>query len=145
MGRKVTPKKAAEWRPVFLATLRETANVRFACQQAGISRKSAYAARNRSPDFARAWDDAIEDATDALEAIARKRACDSSDLLLIFLLKAHRPEKYRERHDVRHSGETVTQHVFDHGAVSAAIAARSGGYRDASGEGAAGGDGETMG
>jgi hypothetical protein len=27
-----------------------------------------------------------------------------SDTLAIFLLKAHRPEKYRERYDVKHSG-----------------------------------------
>jgi hypothetical protein len=48
------------------------------------------------------WDEALEDACDILEAEAWKRARDKSDLLLIFLLKAHRPAKYREttRHEI---------------------------------------------
>ena len=33
-------------------------------------------------------------------APAALRSVKESDLLLIFLLKAHRPEKYRERHEV---------------------------------------------
>ena len=35
-----------------------------------------------------------------LEATARRRAIEGSDALLIFLLKAHRPERYRETVDV---------------------------------------------
>ena len=35
-----------------------------------------------------------------MEAEARRRAMAGSDLLLIFLLKGLKPEKYRERHDV---------------------------------------------
>lgn len=33
-----------------------------------------------------------------------------SDTLLIFLLKAHRPKKYRERHQVEHSGRVNHDH-----------------------------------
>lgn len=93
---KVTPKKADEWRPVFLSTLRNTGNVRAACQATGITRKTAYQHRNQAPEFAAAWDEALEDAIDALEAVAINRARTSSDTLLIFLLKAHRPGLYRD-------------------------------------------------
>ena len=37
-----------------------------------------------------------------LEAVARKRAIVGSDTLLIFLLKAVRPEKFRDRYQVQH-------------------------------------------
>lgn len=93
---KLTPKKATEWRPIFLRTLRNSGNVRAACTAAGVTRQAAYAARTNSAEFAAAWDEALEDAIDGLEAVATDRARKSSDTLLIFLLKAHRPEKYRE-------------------------------------------------
>jgi hypothetical protein len=101
---KLTPKKAAEWQPIFLTVLRDTANVRLACQKAGISRPVAYKHRNRSSRFAAEWDTALAEAVDVLEAEARRRGLAASDTLLIFLLKAHRPEVYREtiRHD--HAG-----------------------------------------
>jgi len=70
--------------------------------------------------FAAAWDEALEIATGSLELEARRRAQKGvlepvyykgkkvgavrkySDTLLIFLLKAHRPDKYRDnvRHEV---------------------------------------------
>lgn len=96
---KPTPKKSAgEWRPAFLQALRNSGNVRAACQAAGIDRKTAYQHRDKYPDFAAAWQDALDEAIDALEAVARKRALETSDTLMIFLLKAHRPALYRETH-----------------------------------------------
>ena len=95
---KVTPKKGAgEWRPPFLAALRSSGNIRASCQAAGVSRKVAYAHRQKWPEFRKQWNDALEDAVDLLEAEARRRAMQSSDTLLIFLLKAHRPDKYSEK------------------------------------------------
>lgn len=103
---KLTPKKAhaGEWRPAFIAALRNSANVRAACLAANVSRPVAYAHRDRSPEFAAAWDNAMEEACDVLEAAARQRALASSDTLLIFLLKGHRPEKYRETLRQEHTG-----------------------------------------
>ena len=98
---KVAPKRATEWRPPFLLTLRNTGNVRLACQAAGISRKSAYGARLQSPEFAEQWAEAMEDAIDVREAIAVDRAKKMSDVLLIFLLKSHRPNVYRETLNLR--------------------------------------------
>src|SRR5207253_2000949 len=39
----------------------------------------------------------------SLEAVAIKRAHDGSDVLLIFLLKARRPDVYRDNHRVEHT------------------------------------------
>lgn len=103
-----TPKKAAgdgDWQPVFLKVLSTTANVRASCKAAGIVRTYAYAAREADPDFAAAWNNALEDATDDLEEVARRRAKRVSDTLLIFLLKAHRPEKFRETVRNEHVGK----------------------------------------
>ena len=44
-----------------------------------------------------AWEDALEGGTDLLEDVARQRAINGSDRLLMFLLKARRPKKYLER------------------------------------------------
>src|SRR4051794_12268958 len=72
------------WIPAFLATLRETANVRLACQAAGgITRAAAYRAKSADPEgFGRAWEAALDDALDNLEQCARERALQGSDKLL---------------------------------------------------------------
>lgn len=88
-----TPKK----RQLFLEALRNSANVRIACLRSSISRRAAYEWRRDDQEFAREWNDVIEDAVDLLEAEAWQRARGgTSDTLLIFLLKAHRPAVYRE-------------------------------------------------
>jgi hypothetical protein len=113
----VTPKKArkqaSEWRPAFIAALRNSGNIRAACQAAGIARETVYRNREASAEFRAAWDSALEDAIDVLEATARQRAQASSDTLLIFLLKAHRPEKYREttRQEISGPGGGPVQHA----------------------------------
>ena len=48
-----------------------------------------------------------EQSTDAMEAEARRRGLDKSDLLLIFMLKANRPDKFRERQESQHTGEVT--------------------------------------
>ena len=77
--------------PVFLKMLRTMPNVRAACKAAGIARGTAYAARRDVPEFAKAWNHAIDDALDRLEAAAWDKAMSGqSDTLTIFLLKVHR-------------------------------------------------------
>jgi hypothetical protein len=101
-----------------------------------VNRPVVYAARKDHPDFAAAWADAIDQAADALELEARRRAVDGvdepvlyqgqpcgtwvndhgevvakdtpgarlvpltvkkySDTLLMGLLRAHRPDKFRD-------------------------------------------------
>ena len=102
-------------RAVFLAALAETASVTRACEAAKFPRQCAYDWRRDDADFAAAWDEAVERGTDALEDEAVRRAKDGvakpvyyhgnrvdtvrdpSDPLLMFLLKARRPEVYRDQ------------------------------------------------
>lgn len=95
---------AANWKEVFVAALAKSPNVSAAAKKAKINRQYAYVERGRDADFAAAWDDALEAAIDDLEGTAWQRAKKRSDVLLIFLLKAHRPEKYRETVRNEHSG-----------------------------------------
>ena len=103
-------KRACEWRGIFLEALRNSANVRAACKTAGISRSTAYSAKKRSERFRKAWEQAIEDAVDTLEAVAMDRARKQSDSLLMFMLKAHRPAKYRETIRTQHTGPERRAH-----------------------------------
>jgi hypothetical protein len=108
----------------FCAALRQRGNVQDACEATGIARRTAYQWRSDDTDFAAAWDEALDEAADRMEREAFRRAVEGtnepvyhqgqevgavrkySDTLLIFLLKAARPEKYRERTETRHTGLT---------------------------------------
>lgn len=95
----------------FLEILRDGGSVTTACQAIGVKRQSIYQRRANDPDFKEAWDDAVESGTDRLEDEAVKRARNSSDLLLIFMLKARRPHLYRERIEQRVQVDST--HRFD--------------------------------
>ena len=102
------------WKQLFLDTLRGTGNVRLSARNANVTRQVVYRARDRSAKFRADWDEALEEARELLEAEARRRAAIGvdepvfykgevvghirkySDTLLMFLLKAHWPEKFRE-------------------------------------------------
>ncbi|WP_438997792.1 hypothetical protein [Candidatus Puniceispirillum sp.] len=113
-----------EWRDAFLDSLRVTGNVSAAARLVGRSRASLYRMRRIDPDFASAWQDALEEAVDWLELEALRRAVEGikedrfskgeivgtitrySDSLLMFLLKARRPWLYDRR--VLRGGQTNT-------------------------------------
>lgn len=101
-----------ERRALFLDALRQGCSVSYAARQAGFSRQAAYAARKVDPQFAESWDDAIETGTDRLEDIAALRAAESSDTLLIFLLKGRRPEKFSDKHSLNLGGQPEAPLVF---------------------------------
>ncbi len=90
---------------VFLDKLRNSGNVRASCKAASIPRSTVYDWRDKWVTFAGEWDDAIDDACDILEGVAWKRAVESSDRLLMFLLKAHRPDKFKERTSTEVTGK----------------------------------------
>ena len=118
-----TPKKVA----AFLEALASGLSVSGACKAAQVPRQTAYDWRNADEAFAAAWDEAIGHGTEALEDEARRRAVEGvvrehthyhqgmrvgtdietkySDTLLIFLLKARNPEKYRDNSKVELSGD----------------------------------------
>lgn len=135
-GRARTDETGPHARDKFIAELRKRANVSDAAKAAAIGRTTAYRWRADEPEFAAQWDEAIETAIDAMEREAHRRAFvgvkkpiigrvgkdedgiithvnEYSDGLATLLLKAHRPEKYRERTDVQHSGSVQIEYVND--------------------------------
>lgn len=115
------------WMIEFLNALAVLPVVQAACQTAGVSRATAYRYKSRLAAFSRLWDLAEQDGYDRLEREAWRRGVagvkrpvygklpgektgtgkvgdvtEYSDRLLELQLKANRPERYRERFDVRH-------------------------------------------
>ena len=68
-------------------------------EESGISRQTAYRWKDEDKEFSSNWDQALDDGVDMLEGIALNRARKNSDTLMMFLLRAHIPQKYRERFD----------------------------------------------
>ena len=107
----------------FLAVYGELGVIKRACKVAGVGRSSHYEWMESNPEYRRAFEDAQDDAADNLEAEVYRRAVkgvrkqvgwykgvaggyvrEYSDLLLMFALKALRPEKYRDRQEVEIRG-----------------------------------------
>lgn len=129
MGSNDTPRKPKKIRPLtgpmraMLAALNETGNIAQAARAAGCERRRHWDWL-KIPEYAERAAEAIENSIEAMEQEARRRAVEGipepvfyqgkavgavrrySDTLLIFLLKAHRPEKYRDRYEstVKHEG-----------------------------------------
>lgn len=112
------PKDAKQqvWKPVFLAELMKNGNISKACRKAGISRGHSYKAAKEDPQFAAEWDEIINFVLDEGEEEAWRRGKEGwleelsfkgeltgdhvrkfDSTLLMFMLKAHRPHKFRER------------------------------------------------
>jgi hypothetical protein len=91
-----TPKRKA----AALEAYRASGVVLLAATAAGVHRSTIYNWL-RDPAFLEAWSAAEADAIERLELEARRRALTSSDALLVFMLKSHKPEIYRDRVDLR--------------------------------------------
>lgn len=103
--------------------LSKSPNVSAAARAAKVSRQWAYQMREEDPDFAAAWDEALQISLDDAEGELYRRAVkgtlkpvfqggekvgsvrEYSDTLLIFLLKAHKPDVYRETTRNEHTGK----------------------------------------
>lgn len=114
----------------FIRVLCETGNVTESARAIGVQPQVMYRIKDRDEEFREAWDLALDEGTDALEAEARRRAVEGvdrpiyqrgelvgyerqySDQLLIRLLEAHKPEKYRHRAEQR-LVEDPLQNVLD--------------------------------
>jgi hypothetical protein len=90
-----------DWTERFVDVFSATGNVRLAATAAGVSRDAPYKRAQVSSAFAAQWLQARESAVDILEAEARRRALSTSDTLLMFLLKADRPDRFSPRLEVR--------------------------------------------
>ncbi|HEY7117502.1 MAG TPA: hypothetical protein VH475_13020 [Tepidisphaeraceae bacterium] len=89
----------------IVAKLARGWSIHAACKVAKISRQTYYTWRTEDEDFAALCDDAIEMGTDYLEDVATRQATDGNTSLMVLLLKARRPEKYRERLQTEHVGD----------------------------------------
>jgi len=114
MAQAASQKRPDNWKEVFAVTLAKSPNVTAACPRAKVSRSWVYAERETDPEFAAAWDEALEMGLDSAEGELYRRAVEGvlepvfhqgekvghirrySDTLLKFLLQSHRPERYRE-------------------------------------------------
>ena len=110
----------------FLQAFIRVGTVTVASEKTGTSRSTHYMWMQNDPDYAEAFADAKVQATELLETEARRRALNGvqryyqgqpipdareySDVLLMFLLKSLKPEKYRERYDVN---QVVTDKRID--------------------------------
>jgi hypothetical protein len=122
------PRKAdppADWTERFLAEYSKTGNLSHSARKARVTRAGVYERRDVDPAFAKALQTAREEANDALEAEAHRRAVTGtlepvfykgakiasirrfSDTLLIVLLKANLPDKYKERRDITTDGQPI--------------------------------------
>ncbi|WP_395371861.1 hypothetical protein [Komagataeibacter diospyri] len=124
----------------FLEHLANSGNVTASCAVAGIDRCAAYRMKREDEEFSEAWKAAMDQAVDTLEAEAWRRGRDGydeyvtckdglvldeedkpvlqrrySDSLLTTLLKAHRPEKYRDRSTVDMNVNTDIAALIDEG------------------------------
>ena len=108
----MTAQTAQAKKALFLVEFAKRGNITRAAKAAEVPRRTVYEWLKRDAVFAVAYADAEQAGIDALEEEAHRRAIDGSDTLLIFLLKAARPSKYRERvditYDIKHAVERLT-------------------------------------
>jgi hypothetical protein len=127
---KIAPKKKRKthtssragkggWKRVFIGALAKIPNITYACRTAHVTTPTAYARREKDPQFRADWEVALNAGIERLEQASYERATEGvprgvwmktksgrikrvetvreySDTLAIFLLKAHKPDKYRE-------------------------------------------------
>lgn len=94
-----------------LAQYRRFGSVSSACAAAGIARRTFYNWLEQDREFAGLLQDARDDVADELEEAAMRRAMGGSDRMIIFLLKANRPWKYRENATITMVSPIVKDHV----------------------------------
>lgn len=130
----MTRRQTRHLKKAFLDAFRQHGNITRACQQSGVPhRTEVYRWQEHDEEFSQEFKQAEIEATEHLEAEAHRRAVegvtkekgiyhngrlidtyieiDYSDTLLIFLLKARAPEKYRDRHDITSGGKPLAAHA----------------------------------
>ncbi|MGE4442718.1 MAG: hypothetical protein AB7D27_14695 [Desulfomicrobium sp.] len=125
----IPEKFTADKRSVFLAALAKHGFVARAAAEAGVHRSTVLRAKDADKAFSKAWEEAKDEYTERLEQEADRRAykgmskpifykgkkCgvirEFSDTLLIFRLKALKPEVYKDRSETNHTGNVTVEIV----------------------------------
>jgi hypothetical protein len=90
-----------DWAPKVLEILREGWSLEKAAKAAGVTRMGITHRCKADPEFARLYAEAIESGTDTIEDAAFERGmAGGSDRMLELILKARRPERFTEKHQV---------------------------------------------
>ncbi len=87
-----------------LEALRQGASISGAAKIAGVNRTTVYRWMDKNPRFAKDVADAYDEGTDHLEDVVLRLALEGNLGAAIFLLKGRRPQKWRERVQVEHTG-----------------------------------------
>src|SRR5712692_5557284 len=121
-GRKPPVAPTPEKQSAFLKLLREGRTVEGAARAVAIHRSTLYRFRERSGEFKRAWEEAWEAGIEALEDELRRRGFEGVEkpvfhsgvvvgtvrefdtTAAIFILKARKPEVYRDNARIEHTG-----------------------------------------
>lgn len=132
MGRQKLPVRhefTLNVREQFLKALGEGYTVSTAADLIGFTRTTLYNYKREDAEFSAVWDDAYKRGTEFMEDEARRRAIEGttkpifyqgvqcgqvqeySDTLMLALLKARDPAKFRERADVNVSGNIALKVV----------------------------------
>jgi hypothetical protein len=93
-------RRLTRWQATFLKALRRNPNITAAAHAARVSRFTAYKFRNNDENFAAKWDEALDASVDKVEETAFRMANEGDGGMVQFVLKAHRPERYRERQEI---------------------------------------------
>lgn len=132
----MTKSQARQLKEAFLEKFRHHGNVSWACRESGIKwRETVYGWQEHDDEFAAQFRAAEVEATEVMEQEAHRRGIlgvdkpvfhqgvqvatvkEYSDVLLIFMLKARNPGKYRDKHDGPQDGQqpvkTVDQAAYE--------------------------------
>lgn len=139
-SQRVSAREKQRNQGAFLAALRESGNITRSAAAVGIDRGQHYDWLETDPTYPERAEEAFAAAADRLEEEARRRACDGlvrykfrkdgeplrhpetgepyfeleySDPLLICLLKAAKPTKYRDRKEVSGPGGGPVEFTLD--------------------------------
>lgn len=93
----------------FLRLLAMGCRVRDAAASVAIHYSTLYRWRDTDPAFAKRWEDATRIKVDHLIKEAERRAMSGSDRLLMFMLQAYEPDKFKQRSAVEHQGGFALQ------------------------------------
>lgn len=88
----------------LLAKLATGASISASAKAAGVHRQTYYDWRKSDEEFSELADQAIEMGTDSLEDSALRQARQGNTTLMVLLLKSRRPDKYKDRSALEHSG-----------------------------------------
>lgn len=105
--------KPFDWKPAFLAALREYPVIRHACESVGVNRSTAWRAREADAAFAEAMDEAMEDGIDRAEQEAFRRGAFGYEEPVIDKGRlAYQMERKLVKHAHAETGKEVEEEVY---------------------------------